>query len=94
MGAGLQKLAAVANLIAYYGIGLAVGSALIFATELGLLGKVFRPILSLINKQSKKKSVLASHLKNITHQKWCVPSNPGSLVESNTPLLRSACDIA
>lgn len=38
IGAGMQKIAAVSNLVAYYVIGLPVGVALMFAAELRILG--------------------------------------------------------
>lgn len=38
VGAGLQKIAAVSNLVGYYFIGLPVGVALMFAAELRILG--------------------------------------------------------
>lgn len=38
IGAGMQKIAAVSNLVGYYFIGLPVGVALMFKTELGILG--------------------------------------------------------
>lgn len=41
VGAALQKIVAFANLICYYVFSLSVGAALMFATQLGLLGKVF-----------------------------------------------------
>uniref|UniRef100_A0A8C2XLY3 Multidrug and toxin extrusion protein n=1 Tax=Cyclopterus lumpus TaxID=8103 RepID=A0A8C2XLY3_CYCLU len=38
IGAGMQKIAALANLVCYYCIGLPVGTALMFAAKLRLLG--------------------------------------------------------
>lgn len=42
MGAALQKVVAFANMICYYVFSLSVGAALMFATQMGLLGKVSR----------------------------------------------------
>lgn len=38
VGAGMQKIAALSNLVSYYCIGLPVGIALMFAAKLGILG--------------------------------------------------------
>lgn len=41
IGCGMQKIAALSNLVSYYFIGLPVGTALIFAAELNILGNDF-----------------------------------------------------
>lgn len=43
IGSGMQKIAALSNLVCYYCIGLPVGIALMFAAELRILGKAFTP---------------------------------------------------
>lgn len=45
VGSGMQKIAALSNLVCYYFIGLPVGIALMFAAELRILGNAFIPIL-------------------------------------------------
>lgn len=39
----MQKIAALSNLVSYYCIGLPVGIALMFATQLRVLGNAFIP---------------------------------------------------
>lgn len=39
----MQKIAALSNLVSYYFIGLPVGIALMFATQLRILGNAFIP---------------------------------------------------
>lgn len=41
IGCGMQKIAALSNLVAYYCIGLPVGIALMFTTQLKILGNDF-----------------------------------------------------
>lgn len=41
IGCGMQKIAALSNLVAYYFIGLPVGTALMFAAQLKILGNDF-----------------------------------------------------
>lgn len=41
IGAGMQKVVALSNLVSYYVIGLPVGIALMFAAKLRILGNVF-----------------------------------------------------
>lgn len=43
----MQKIAAVANLVCYYGIGLPVGIGLMRGTEVRILGNAVNPTLSL-----------------------------------------------
>lgn len=52
VGAALQKIVALANLICYYVFSLPVGAALMFATDLGLMGKVSSSFF-LINKPTR-----------------------------------------
>lgn len=41
LGSATQKIAAVANLIGYYCVGLPLGISLMFAAKLGVVGKSF-----------------------------------------------------
>lgn len=47
VGSGMQKIAALSNLVCYYCVGLPVGIALMFAAKLRILGNTFHPILLL-----------------------------------------------
>lgn len=42
VGTGMQKIAALCNLVSYYVIGLPVGIALMFAAQLRILGNLFK----------------------------------------------------
>lgn len=44
VGSGMQKIAALSNLVSYYCIGLPVGIALMFAAKLRVLGNTLVPL--------------------------------------------------
>ena len=67
VGAGMQKIAALSNLVCYYCVGLPVGIALMFAAKLRILGN--GPISTLyvsankLYKNMKKKCIIAVTLR-------------------------------
>lgn len=49
VGCGMQKIAALSNLVAYYCIALPVGAALMFAAHLKILGNGLQHSISLLH---------------------------------------------
>uniref|UniRef100_A0A8C2XPS0 Multidrug and toxin extrusion protein n=1 Tax=Cyclopterus lumpus TaxID=8103 RepID=A0A8C2XPS0_CYCLU len=93
IGAGMQKIAALANLVCYYCIGLPVGTALMFAAKLRLLG-FWLGILTCVFCEAGFFLFIIFKLnwKKVTHKAQLragkkvvvIPKRPGSTVLSET----------